>query len=207
MSSDPAQMPRCRPQPVNALPASREAAIRQVNRGSPAGQELDGHARDAVTARHGQVAVHWVSTLQAPTVDQTSLVARVRWSDEAEQNLATVVTSPAVRSRLRSSVAEILHDILPERYFHCVEAGDAGSAGEIMWHRGVGHEYELLPDQDDGAEDYFIFYRQFSPGPEFEVLAVRSIHQVASRWERRSRSPLMRPIRSLRRRLPWNLPW
>lgn len=205
MSSNPAQMPRCRSQPVKALPASREAAIRQVNRGSPAGQDLDGHAWDAVTARHGQVAVHWVSALQAPTGDQTSLVARVRWSADAERDLATVVTSPAVRGQLTGNVAEILHDILPERHFHCVEAGDAGSAGEIMWHRGVDHEYELLPDQDDGAEEYFLIYRRFGSGPGFEVLAVRSIYHVASRWECKSGSPLMRPIRSLRRRL--NLPW
>jgi hypothetical protein len=207
VSSDPAQMPRWRPQSVNALPASPEAAVQQVKRGSRAGQEVDGRVWDVVATRNSQEATNWVSALQAPIGDQTSLVARVRWSDEAERNLATVVISPAVRNRLTSNVAEILHDILPERYFHCVEAGDAGFSGDVMWHRGVAHEYELLPDQDDRAEDYFLFYRRFSSGPEFEVLAVRSIYQVADRWERRSRSPLLRPIRSLRRRLPWNLPW
>lgn len=206
MSSNPAQTPDCQPQPVTALAASREAAaVRQVDGTNQAGQELNGHAWDVTTTGGGQEATTWVSVRQPATGDQTSLAARVRWSDEAEQNLATVVTAPAVRSRLRSNAEEILHDILPERYYYCVEAGDAGFAGDGMWHRGVAHEYEMLPEQDDGAENYFLLYRRLNSSLEFEVVAVCSIYQVASRWERRSRSSLMRQIRALRRRLPWGL--
>jgi hypothetical protein len=65
-----------------------------------------------------------------------------------------------------------------------------------MWHRGVPHEHEWLSEQADGLEDqaddledqangpelYFLFYRQLGPGPGFEVVAVRSVHQIAELW-------------------------
>ena len=56
-----------------------------------------------------------------------------------------------------------------------------------MWRRSITHEQEhqrdagTLPD-GPGAWDYFLLYRKREPGQGFEVLAVRSIYQVASLW-------------------------
>jgi hypothetical protein len=139
--------------------------------------------------------------------EQASLVPGVSWSEQALKDLEEVVAVADVRDELRRNAEEILHNILSEWRPRCVEMGDAGVSGEVMWHRGVPHEHELLPEQADGPECYFLFYQLVTSTPAWEVLAVRSIYQVARRWERRSRSPLMRPIRSLKRRLPWGLRW
>lgn len=67
--------------------------------------------------------------------------------------------------------------------------------GEIIWHRGITHEQEreaewLWWEDDDGAQvwDYFLFYRQWTP-TEFEVLGVRSTHEMASSWMQRIGEP------------------
>jgi hypothetical protein len=115
------------------------------------------------------------------------LAPRISWSRRAKKDLKAIVAIAAVRDQLRRNAGEILHDISSERRPRCADVGDGGAAGEIMWHRGVAHEHELLPEQADGPESYFLFYRRQTPPPGFEVLAVRSTQQVAILWERMSR--------------------
>jgi len=135
----------------------------------------------------------------------------VSWSEQAIEDLEIIVTDPAVRDQLWENAEEILHDILTGWRPRCFELGDAGVAAEIMWHRGVYDEDWPLEEADvpseeaDGPESYFLFYRQQSSGPGLEVLAVRSIHQAARRWERMSRNQLIRRVYQPKRRLPWCL--
>jgi len=118
-----------------------------------------------------------------------SLPRGVSWSKRADEDLGAYVMVPAVREYLRRNADKILHDVRPEPPMRCVELWDAGADGELMWHRGVPHEHERLSEQADGLEEqadgpelYFLFYRQRSPGPGFEVVAVRSVHQLARLW-------------------------
>ena len=97
---------------------------------------------------------------------------RVSWSDQAESDLENI--DPAVADKLRRNAEEILHEIPP-----LVCPPDEGAAGGIMWHRGVAHTRFL--EQANDLQNYFLFYRPLNPG-EFEVLAVCSIHQLASKW-------------------------
>jgi hypothetical protein len=232
VSTNPAQAPECQPQAMTALSGAPEAAAQRLNTDSPANQHVNDRARPA---RRGNEAAELASapamdpgdaseaapialscpdllpstrgllSSQQQEAEQRSLVLGAFWSEQAEQDLEAIVTAPAVRDQLRYNAEEILHDILSEWRSRCVDVGDAGSAGEVMWHRGVAHDHEWLPEQANGPEDYFLFYQRLTSGSGFEILAVRSIYQAARRWERRSRSPLMRPIRSLKRRLPWGL--
>ena len=106
----------------------------------------------------------------------------VWWSDQALADLELVVEDPAVREQLKRNAEETLHDIPPR-----ASSADEGVEGEIMWRRGITHEQERQRDAGtllDGprAWNYFLFYRKREPGQGFEVLAVRSIYQVASRW-------------------------
>jgi hypothetical protein len=98
----------------------------------------------------------------------------VSWSWDAERDLESSVSDPAVRDQLRRNAEKILHNIPPRTFPDDEGAGDGG----IMWHRGVSHE---LPEQPGGPQNYFLFYRRRNPAPGFEVRGVRSTHQIASR--------------------------
>jgi hypothetical protein len=121
---------------------------------------------------------------------------RVSWSPKAIRELQRI-KNPSVREDLKRNAEEALHEI-PEqgdddREDHSDEyredhSADEGRSGEIMWHRGWTHEqarqaaWEPQEPADDGPWNYFLLYRKV-PGPTaFEVLAVRSIHQVANHW-------------------------
>ena len=117
---------------------------------------------------------------------------RVSWSEKAKQELGAVVTSPAVRDQIMCNAEPALHDpYVPG--FPCAGSGDAGAYGEIMWHRATDHgdDHEWLPEPAGaGPQNYFLFYwRSGGPAAEFEVLAVRSVQQVANFWEQMSREP------------------
>ena len=108
-------------------------------------------------------------------------MGRVSWLDQAESDLDSI--APAVKDQLRRNAEEILHDIAPRIF-----PTDEGAAGGIMWHRCITHEQDReieagrLPEQADGPQNYFLIYRKRNPAPGFEVLAVRSIGQIASMW-------------------------
>jgi hypothetical protein len=116
-------------------------------------------------------------------------MAEVSWSDQAKADLENI-DSP-LRDQLRRDAGEILHDISPGTD----DPADAGAYGGIMWHRGVTHEQGrqinegMFPEDADGPWNYFFFYRKGRRGQGFEVLAIRSIYQVASVWARMSREP------------------
>jgi hypothetical protein len=110
-------------------------------------------------------------------------MVRVTWTARAVADLESVVTEPAVRHQLKVNAENILHDIPPVVY-----PADEGFADGIMWHRGTPDGYEEFSEQDDGPQNYFLFYRRQESGSGFEVLAmfeilaVRSIYQIASAW-------------------------
>jgi hypothetical protein len=99
-------------------------------------------------------------------------VLKVSW-DKAESDLDSV--DPAVVVQLKENAEEILHDIPPRVYL-----ADEGFHDGIMWHRGEAHT--RLEDQADGPQNYFLFYAKSDSDREFEILAVRSVHQVSSKW-------------------------
>jgi hypothetical protein len=119
-------------------------------------------------------------------------VMRVSWSPEADRDLETAVTDPAMRDVLKRNAEETLHE--PEE---CGDEdrswidriADEGRVGEIMWHRGWTHEQERQtrwqPEDmaDDGPWNYVLFYRKAVGPTVFEVVAVRSRVQIADRWE------------------------
>lgn len=112
-------------------------------------------------------------------------MGRVLWSAQAEADQESV--DPAVRGQLRRSAEVILHDIPPR-----TDPADEGAYGEIMWHRGDGHG--RFTKRPHGPQDYFLIYRRCVPspgseGPEFEVLAVCSIRQVACMWVQMTSTP------------------
>jgi hypothetical protein len=95
---------------------------------------------------------------------------RVSW-DNAQSDLESL--DPTVVGQLKRNAEQILHNIPPIEH-----RADEGAEGGIMWHRG--HPHERLADQPGGPQEYFLFYVRSSSNPEFEILAVRSIYQVAS---------------------------
>jgi hypothetical protein len=117
---------------------------------------------------------------------------RVSWSDQAIDDLEQVVEDRSVREQLKRNAEKILQHIPPR-----ADPADEGFEGQIMWHRGIVHEQELqtdagwLPETQEGSQawDYFLFYRAREPDQGFEVLAVRSTHQVASKWVQMNREP------------------
>ena len=104
-------------------------------------------------------------------------MAMVTWTARAVADLESVVAEP-VRHQLRVNAENILHDIPPVYY-----PADEGYDGEIMWHRGTSPGIEDFSEQDDGPQNYFLLYRRQEGGSGFEVLGVRSIHQIASAWQ------------------------
>lgn len=110
-------------------------------------------------------------------------MVRVRWSKEAELDLETI-SSTVLRGQLRNHAEEVLHLISP----HSADPADEGVEGELMWHRADGHGRFMR--QPKGPQDYFLIYSRCGfPGAEdpgedleFEVLAVRSVRQVARMW-------------------------
>ena len=99
-------------------------------------------------------------------------MGRVSWSAQAEADLESI--GPAVRDELRRNAEETLHEIPP----HPASPADEGVDGGIMWHRGGGHDE--FTEQENGPQNYFLFYRKRQSAPGFEVLAVRSVRQVAA---------------------------
>lgn len=141
-----------------------------------------------------------------PTI-QPFRTAYVWWLEEAEKDLATVVTDAVVRDLLRRTGNKILHDLRAEGRSRCVGLGDAGTAGAVMWHRGVPDEHEWLEhewqtEEADGPESYVLYYRVRAAGPGFEVLAVRNAPQRAQAWTL-SRDELNRWTHRPNRRRPW----
>jgi hypothetical protein len=112
-------------------------------------------------------------------------MVRVRWSAEAKTDLETI-SSAAVRDQLRNNAGEFLHLISP----HSADPADEGVDGEVMWHRADGHG--RFTRRPEGPQDYFLIYAKCDPPGfedpeedlEFEVLAVRSVRQVACMWLR-----------------------
>lgn len=106
---------------------------------------------------------------------------RVTWSAQAAAELEGLVPAAAVRDQIRNHA---------EAALRCVTACTAHEGAEdgIMWRRAITREQEhqmragWLAEPDGGearAWDYFLFYRLTPAG--FEVVAVRSIRQIASR--------------------------
>ena len=112
------------------------------------------------------------------------LMSRVSWSDQAEADLQSI-DPDAVRDQLRRNAEEILHYI-PRRTAY---PADEGACSGIMWHRGIAHGRCAEEEQDNGPENYFLFYRRRTTTPGFEILAVRSIHQMASMYAQMTREP------------------
>lgn len=114
-------------------------------------------------------------------------MGRVGWSDRANADLERFCPV-TVRGQLRRCAEEVLHLISPH-----ADREEEGIDGEIMWHRGDGHG-RFMTRRGPGPQDYFLLYRRchLAPGskdPEFEVLAVRSIHQVAAMWLAQTSDP------------------
>jgi hypothetical protein len=112
-------------------------------------------------------------------------MGRVSWSDQAEADLDSI--DPAVRDQLKRNAEEILHLIPP-----LTDPADEGVEGEIMWHRADGHG--RFTSRPDGPQNYFLIYRSHgaataSEDPQFEVLALRSIHQLACMWIQMTSTP------------------
>jgi hypothetical protein len=108
------------------------------------------------------------------------LMGRASWSDQAEADLQSI--DSAVRDQLRRN-AEELQDIPP----NTADPADEGANGGIMWRRGIGDGRST--EQDNGPQNYFLLYRKQNPAPGFEILAVCSIHQMASMWAQMTREP------------------
>jgi hypothetical protein len=108
-------------------------------------------------------------------------MVKVSWSPQAEADLRHI--DPAVTADLFRYAEENLHDIAP----CAADAADEGIDGEIMWHRAADGDPRFT--EGDGPWNYFLFYTKQEPSPGieiFEILAVRSIHQVASMWAQMS---------------------
>jgi hypothetical protein len=97
---------------------------------------------------------------------------RVLWSSQAKSDLAGI--DPSVRDQLVDGVEKTLRDAQRR-----ISPADGGAAHGIMWYRGIAPASSLR--QTDDPQNYFLFYRPLNP-EGFEILAVRSIHQLASRW-------------------------
>lgn len=111
-------------------------------------------------------------------------MGRVSWSDQAEADLNRI--APAVADQIRRNAEKILHDIPPLDH-----PADEGALGDgFLWHRGVAHgRHTEQEEQDDGPQNYFLLYRKRDSDPEFEILAVPSEKQVASKWAQMTREP------------------
>ena len=135
-------------------------------------------------------------------------MGKVSWSEQAESDLESLVANPAVRAQIKHIAEEILHDIPPRT------CPDDGSAHGIMWHRCITWEQkrqleeaeleeaeleEEQPDEDqpdedqlkdttDGPWNYFLMYTKGNSA-KFEVLGVRSTHQMASMWVQMDSDP------------------
>ena len=115
-------------------------------------------------------------------------MGRVSWSARAEADLEAI-RPRTVKNLLKRNAEKILHVFSPQT----ADPADEGIEGEIMWHRGDGHgRFTKLPK---GPQDYFLIYRTCDPAsgsedseedpegdPDFEVLAIYSIRQVACMW-------------------------
>jgi hypothetical protein len=128
---------------------------------------------------------------QGPSVRRLGrggLMGKVWWSDQAAADLKTVKLR--TRNLLKRNAEKVLHVISPHT---ATDLDDEGVEGEIMWHRGDGHGmFKKLPR---GPQDYFLVYKRRDPAsgsedseenpegdPDFEVLAVYSVREVACIW-------------------------
>lgn len=105
----------------------------------------------------------------------------VSWSAQAQRDLEALVPSDAVRADIKRIAEEILHDLpIP------ASPADYGTEDGIFWRRCLTTEQESqlkqgsLQDKLGGSWDLFLLCSRQNPAG-FEVLAVRSIRQVASR--------------------------
>ena len=108
----------------------------------------------------------------------------VHWSRRAKAKLKII--DPAVRDQLRENAATTLHHMPP-----VVFPDDEGFEGEIMWHRGIAHESLYQQDDDDGPQNYFLFYLPWclhpgaphlgAPDECLEILDIYSIADIACR--------------------------
>lgn len=109
---------------------------------------------------------------------------KVLWSDQAEADLTELeIIYRGITKQLKRCAGKVLHPISPRT----ADPAEEGIAGEIMWHRGDGHGDFMKRRGGCGPQDFFLFYRRCGSaarpkGPEFEILAVLSIHQVARMW-------------------------
>ena len=139
-------------------------------------------------------------------------MGEVSWSEQAESDLKSLVANPVVRAQIKHIAEEILHDIPPRT------CADDGSAYGIMWHRCITREQKRqleeaeleeaeleeaeleadleeaqphekqLKDTTDGPWNYFLMYTKGNSA-KFEVLGVRSTHQMAGMWVRMDSEP------------------
>ena len=106
------------------------------------------------------------------------MALKVSWH-KAEPDLESI--DPLVVDQLKRNAEELLHDIPPRQH------QDDGVRDGIMWHRGAAGE---LPEgQSDGPQNYFLFYTKGEFEQEFEILAVRSLRQLSTRWLRLTDDP------------------
>ena len=168
---------------VPVTPSQVKAAKRIVERDSANGRETSEAIRKIAEATAeplpGQRTTRIIqktdhSDTQVRTTRQVT--GEVLWSAQAESDLEDI--APVIRQQLRRNAGVTLPDTQPCAW--------AGSAHGIMWHRGINHEQEhrveeLEEEDADGIQprDYYLFYRKLDPNG-FEVLAVRSIHQIAN---------------------------
>lgn len=110
-------------------------------------------------------------------------MGKVSWSDQAKAELAELESRyPGVTRQLKRCAGKALHPVSSGT----ADRAEEGIEGEIMWHRGDGHG-EFTRRRGRGPQDFFLFYRMCdsAPGstePKFEVLAVRSVEDVAITW-------------------------
>lgn len=117
--------------------------------------------------------------------------SRVIWSLHARIDLELVVEEPAVREILPEIAEKILHEIEDRsagEHASKALAADEGRDGEVMWIRACtpahrSQEDGEPEDAEDSSGNYRLFFRKAAGPAEFEVLAIRSLHQIAERWE------------------------
>ena len=146
-------------------------------------------------------------------------MGKVSWSEQAESDLESLVANPAVRAQIKHIAEEILHDIPPRTcpddgsahgimWHRCITREQKRQLEEAELEEAELEEAELeeaeleeaeleeaqlhekqLRDTTDGPWNYFLMYTKGNSA-KFEVLGVRSTHQMASMWVQMDRSHL-----------------
>ena len=118
--------------------------------------------------------------------------SRVIWSLQARIDLELVVEEPAVREILPEIAENILREIEGRGAGEHVSkalAADEGRDGEVMWIRACTRADRSQADREsenteDNSANYRLLFRKAAGPAEFEVLAVRSLRQIAEWWEK-----------------------